>query len=363
VREIALGPVQHPLLDFGGEGFAATETRAPVVFLSAGRVSLLTHAAEADRRAVLVTDELCLLTPALAAVWREAGAGWVVRSRSGLREGFTGRRLSAVGDVLVTPPMRDIDDVDLGFLRPTVADAVQLSVVVSLRHQPRAGTVLGGPAAQLAELGTGRPPRVWGPHEPAGQRWDRNELTRFARTQMPGPVLLVSAGDDFAANLFVQRTAQGVEEITEAQLNLGVPSTVAFADQRTRLLSWLADLTATAMPLVALVMARPGRADLLIPPQLTLPPTPLALLIGPPGVRALSIDVDAMVERFGALRVGRPRIPGVLFPLGTLGEPTWSRLDEILSAIGGDRVSELIGLSPRHLEHPDTSPRGEIDGQ
>jgi hypothetical protein len=174
----------------------------------------------------------------------------------------------------------------------------------------------------------------------------------------------------------VQRTAQGVEEITEAQLNLGVPSTVAFGDQRTRLLSWLADLTATAMPLVALVMARPGRADLLLPPQLTHPPTPVALLIGPPGVRALSIDVDAMVERFGALRVGRPRIPGVLFPLGALGEPTWSRLDEILSAIGRDRVSEQIGLSPRHLEHPDVSSRGskgfvplagteggEIDGQ
>jgi Family of unknown function (DUF6177) len=350
VREIALGPVQHPLLDFGGEGFAATETRTPVVFLSAGRVSLLSHAAEANRRAILVTDELCLLTPALAAVWREAGAGWVVRSHTGLREGFTGRRLSAVGDVLLTPPVRDIDDVDLGFLRPTAADAVQLSVVVSLRHQARAGTVLGGPAAQLAELVTGRPPRVWGPHEPAGQRWDSAELTRFARTQMPGPVLLVSAGDDFAANLFVQRTAQGLEEITEAQLSLGVPSTLTFADQRTRLLTWLADLTAAAMPLVGLVMARPGRADLLIPPLLTHSPTPLALLIGPPGVRGLGIDVDAMVESFGALRVGRPRIPGVLFPLGTLGEATWPRLDAILSAIGREEIAEVIGLSSRHLE-------------
>ena len=354
MREVALGPVQHPLLDFGGEGFAATETRTPVVFLSAGRVSLLAQATEANRRAVLVTDELCLLTPALAAVWREAGAGWVVRSKSGLREGFSGRRLSAVGDVLVAPPVRDIDDVDLGFLRPTAADAVQLSVVVSLRHQARAGTVLGGPATQLAELVTGRPPRVWGAHEPAGQRWDRSELTHFARTQMPGPALLVSAGDRFTANLIVQRTANGVEEITEAQLDLGVPSTVAFADHRIRMLSWLADLAATAMPLVGLVLARPGRADLLIPPLLTHPPTPLALLIGPPGVRGMGVDVDAMVERFDAIRVGRPRIPGVLFSLGTLGEPTWSRLDTILSAIGGDQVSELIGLSPRHLEHPDT---------
>jgi Family of unknown function (DUF6177) len=286
----------------------------------------------------------------------------VVRSHSGLREGFTGRRLSSVGDVLVAPPVREIDDVDLGFLAPTAADAVQLSVVVSLRHQPRVGTVLGGPAAQLAELATGRPPLVWGAHEPAGQRWDRAELTQFTRTQMPGPVLLVSAGDGFTANLIVQRTAQGVEEITEAQLSLGVPSTVEFAELRTRMLSWLVDLTATAMPLVGLVMARPGRADLLIPPLLTHPPTPLALLIGPPGVRGMGVDVDAMVERFGALRVGRPRIPGVLFPLGTLGEPTWSRLDTILNAIGREQVSELIGLSPRHLEHP-SDPEGGSNGQ
>ena len=39
----------HPLVDFAGEGFTATETRAPVVFLSAGRASLLSQAAAEDR--------------------------------------------------------------------------------------------------------------------------------------------------------------------------------------------------------------------------------------------------------------------------------------------------------------------------
>jgi hypothetical protein len=352
VREIALGPVEHPLLDFGGPGLAATETRTPVVFLNAGRVSLLAQAAEAGRTAVLVTDELCALTPAMAAVWREAGAGWVVRSPHGLREGFTGRKLASVADVLTTPPIRELEDLDLRFLRPSVADAVQLSVLVSLRHQARASTQLGGPAAALAELVTGAPPRLWGAHEPVGNRWDRPELTAFARSQMPGPVLLVATGAGFVANLTVQRTSHGVEEITEAQLNLGVPSTVGFDDQRTRLLRWLADLTASAMPLVGLVLARPGRADLLVPPLLTHPPAPLALLIGPPGVRGMGIDVDAMVQRFDALRVGRPRIPGLLFSLGTLGEPGWAKLDAVLSAVGREQIAEAIGLSARHLEHP-----------
>ena len=360
MREITLSPVEHPLLDFGGVGFAATETRTPVVFLSAGRVSLLAAAQAAGKRAVLVTDELSVLTPALATVWREAGAGWVVRSRSGLREGFSGRRLASVADLLTASPVQQIEDVDLGFLRPHPADAVQVSVVVSLRHRARTGTLLGGPAEALAELVSGRPPRVWGPHEPAGQPWSRAELTEFARSQMPGPVLMLAGGEGFTTSLQVQRTDVGLEEITEAQLNLGVPTTLAFAAQRRRLVDWLAELTATAMPLVGLVLARPGRADLMVPPVLTHPPTPLALLIGPPGVRAIGIDVDAMVRRFDALRVGRPRIPGVLFSLGTLGEPGWDRLDEVLNAIGPDKIAEATGLPERHLTRP---AEGSTNGQ
>jgi Family of unknown function (DUF6177) len=360
MSEATITPVEHPLLDFGGEGFAATETRTPVVFLSPGRVSLLAAAQAAGKRAVLVTDELSMLTPALATVWREAGAGWVVRSRSGLREGFTGRRLASVGDLLTAAPVQDVDDVDLGFLRPTPADAVQVSVVVSLRHRARAGTLLGGPTEAMAELVSGRPPRVWGPHEPAGQRWDRAELTEFARSQMPGPVLMLGSGEGFVTSIQVQRTDVGLEEITEAQVSLGVPSTLDFADQRRRLVTWLADLTATAMPLVGLVLARPGRADLLVPPVLTHPPTPLALLIGPPGVRAMGIDVADLVRRFDALQVGRPRIPGILFSLGTLGDPGWQRLDEVLEAIGRDKIAEVTGLSERHLTRP---AEGGTDGE
>lgn len=360
MREATVSPVEHPLLDFGGEGFAATETRTPVVFLSAGRVSLLAAAQAAGKRAVLVTDEVSVLTPALATVWREAGAGWVVRSRSGLREGFTGRRLANVADLLTAAPVQQIDDVDLGFLRPTPADAVQVNVVVSLRHRPRTGTLLGGPVEALAELASGRPPRVWGPHEPAGQPWSRAQLTEFARSQMPGPILMLASGERFATTVQVQRTTSGLEEITEASLSLGVPTTVDFADQRRRLVTWLADLTATAMPLIGLLLARPGRADLMVPPVLTHPPTPLALLIGPPGVRAMDVDVDALVRRFGALRVGRPRIPGVLFSLGTLGEPGWDRLDEVLDAIGRDKLAEATGLPGRHLTQP---VEGRADGQ
>ena len=77
----------------------------------------------------------------------------------------------------------------------------------------------------------------------------------------------------------------------------------------------------------------------------------MALLIGPPA--ALDISVDQMIHEFGALRVGRPRIPGLLFSLGSLEDATWPLLDQILMAIGGDQVNEVLGLSSRHTRHED----------
>ena len=369
MREQSLAAVRHPLLDFGGSiandesgalspratatAFAATESRSPVIFLNAGRISLLAQAQDEDRRVVLVTDELCYLTPAFAEVWREAGAAWVVRSVNGLREGFTGRWLSEIGEVFTAPRIRSVDDVDLGFLRPAPATAVQVMAVISLRHKARATTILGGPMAEVAKIISGAAPQVWGAHEPAGNRWNREDLTGFAQSQMPGPVLAVGVGTSFRSTLTVQRTSAGIEEITEAHLSLGVPSTVAFEDHRKRLMSYLSGLAENSMPLVGLIMARPGRADLLIPPFLQHPPTPMALLIGPPGVRALDISIDQMRRQFGAVSVGRPRIPGLLFSLGSLGEPTWPVLDAILSAIGGDQVNEILGLSARHTSPED----------
>jgi uncharacterized protein DUF6177 len=366
MTELSLSAVRHPLLDFAGSirpgvgtlsppadatSYAATESRSPVIFLNAGRISLLAQAGEVGRRVVLVTDELSCLTPAFAEVWREAGAAWVVRSTNGIREGFTGRRLSEIGEVFTASKIRSIDDVDLGFLRPVPATAVQVMAVVSLRHRARATTILGRPMAGLATIATGGPPRVWGAHEPAGNVWNLQDLTGFAQTQMPGPVLLVGAGAGFRSTLTVQRTSAGIEEITEAHLSLGVPTTTAFEDHRGRLMSFLTELADRSMPLMGLIMARPGRQDLLVPAHLQHPPTPMALLIGAPGVRALDISVDQMKRQFGALSVGRPRIPGLLFALGSLGEPTWPLLDAILAVIGGDQVNEILGLSPRHTTH------------
>jgi Family of unknown function (DUF6177) len=358
MRELAAGPVDHPELDFGGEGFAATETRTPVVFLDAGRVSFLETARAAGKRAVLVTDEVSVLTPAAAAVWQEPDAAWVVRSTAGLRDGFTGRRLTSVGDVLTAAPVQAIDDVAVDFLRPSSADAVQVNAVVSVRHGTWETTQLGGPAAALAELTTGSPLRLWGPYEPLGRHWDRVELTKFAKEQAPGPARLLVAARGLAVIVQVRSTRSGLEEMTEAHVSLGAPSPTGFDDQHARLLSWLTNLADTAMPLAGLVLARRGRDDLLAPSRLTHRPAPIAFLIGPPAFDAMKVDVDDMAARFGAIRVGRPNSVGALFRLGGLDGSGWDRWDEVLEAVGREQLAMATGLSPRHLQAP-AAVRGE----
>lgn len=352
-REVPLGPVQHPLADrvrIGGNGapdHVIVDTRARVVFLSADRINLLTQADREGLRVVLATDELTKLTPAFAEVWRNAGAAWVVSSPDGsFREGFSGRRLADLQSVFTTPPVREPDDVAIGYLRPAPTDAVELGVSMSVRHRPRLTTLLGGGVAGIAQAALGRPPHLYGPHEPVGTPWDRDGLTRQIRERMPQESLQVVSGPGLRATLVGRRTSEGVEEITNAQLSLGRPSTLEFERIRTALLDHLADLAEKAMPLITLVLARPGQSDLLIPPRMLHPPAALMMLIGAPAVRALNIPVDKLVAEHGARRVGRPRLPAVLLDLGTIGDPTWERLDAALAEFDGPELRGLLGLDP-----------------
>lgn len=348
MREIPVTDIGHPLVDRVGSGpagvaWSITESRAPVIHLNPARVNLMGRALEQGRRLVLVTDENSRLTPVFSLVWREAGGAWVVRAAgSGLRDGYSGRALATIEDVWSARPMTSIDDVAIGYLRPTRLDAMQITAIVSVRHPARSSTVLGEALEGLAAA-VGPDPLAWAPHEPVGAPWDRIKLTGLIRSQMPDETAVCVGGPDLAALISAQRTRHGIEELTHAVLGVGKPSLEEFAVLRNHLDDVLRSLAATSMPLVALLLARPARHDLLVAPFLPPPPVPLSLLIGPPAVRSFDLDPVAMADRFGAERVGRPRVPGLLFRLGPVVPEAWLRLDEILAAIDPAKLAEALG--------------------
>lgn len=347
--------VPHPLADSEGEGTVRTETRAPVVNLSEGRLDLLAKVARAGGRVVLVSDGRSVLTEPMRHALQQVGGRWVVRGADGqLRDGRSGRRLDRFQDAVTAGPPRSPDDVSLAHLDLRTPTATQLVVSASTRHQARAETLLGGTVERIVRHLDGDVPSGWGTHEPAARTWDRPAMTAHARSRMPRATTYVVTGSarlPLALDVTARRTDRGVEELVTGLVGIGGIDD----DDVTRRLAdvprLLAGIAEVGMPLFGLVMARRGRADLTWPPVLESPPVPVALLIGPPGVRGLGLDVADLGRRFDAAVTGRPRTPGLVVPLGDGVDPAGiGRLAEVLDAVGGADVLRAAGADPLQEE-------------
>lgn len=330
----------HPLLDAGGtepDGvrWSLTETRAPTVHLSPGRVNLIGVAARSGHRLVLATDELSGLTPAFAHAWQSAGAWWLVRdTHGGLREGFTGRALSDVGDLWRTTTY-DFGDVAPAHLLVRPTDALLVSATIALQHPARAETLLGGAVELTATLaGDEHPQLSYGPYEPTGARWDRAQFSRWFAERMPERLVLLAASPSSTSLTWADRTRSGLDEVTEATVHAG--PVAAAAGVHGRVSAVLARLAETAMPRVGVVTDRLGSADLLVPPFLQPASRPVAVLVGPPLLRSLGVDPAALAEQVSGRLVGRPKLPSVLVELPQQLDAAWEafrRVDEATGAV------------------------------
>lgn len=303
-------PARHPLLDSVGDGSVRIESRAAVVRLGRAQADLLGRAADVGARPILVTDGLSVVTEAFRQALLDAGGAWVVRGDDGLRNGLDGRRLDAFPDA--------------------------------------AETVLGTTSELLATELAGAAPTGWGTHEPAGRPWDRRTLTEAARDRMPDPtrfVVVGSAAAPVAFTVTAQRTDQGVEELTTGLLSVGAPGDAAAAARVEAVPQVLGRLAATQLPLFALVLRRPGRADLAQAPRMPFPPVPVAVLLGAPAIRQLGLDPAVMRDRFGAVVAGKPRIPALVLPFGRHRDRSpVEELRDLVEHVGQDRVADAVGM-------------------
>ncbi|MFX4271231.1 DUF6177 family protein [Propionibacteriaceae bacterium Y1685] len=348
--------VGHPLADWVGETvngtpWVATESRSRVIGFTRMRANLLATAVDQGRRPILITDELSALTPAFAQIWQQGGGSWVVRTaRGGLYDGFTGARLTGVTDCLSDRAPSTPDEVAEEFWPSDEAIAgqsgggVQLITKVRLRHTAREETLLGRVVETWSEQLLGAAPEVWDTHEPLGRRWDRHALTETLRDEMPGPVTAIVGGSGLTATVTAERTETGVDEETTIVIGLADVDQETLERLRRIQADLLRQLAASAMPVAATQLIRLGGAELIISPQARPPHLPMQLLLGPPAVRELKIDVPGLHDQFSAEQVGRPRIPGLLFDFGLPTIDTWARVDAILSAVDHEgALSSVLG--------------------
>lgn len=344
----------HPLVDSAGDGSIRIESRAAVVRLGSAQADLLGTASSLGARPILVTDGLSVVTEAFRQALVESGGAWVVRGDDGLRNGLDGRRLDAFTDAVRTGPPTSVDEVAVGYLRPEIPTAEQLVVSASVRHRAAAETVLGTTTELFASELAGAAPSGWGTHEPAGRAWDRHALTATARERMPDPTRMLAVGSaaaPVALTITVQRTEQGIEELTTGLLSVGPVGDPVSAMRVAAVPQVLGRLAATQLPLFALVLRRPGRSDLAQAPRMDAPPVPVAMLLGAPAVRQLGLDPSAMHDRFGAVIAGRPRIPAVVLPFGRHPDrDPVQELADVIDHIGPDRVADAVGMDDRTRE-------------
>lgn len=368
----------HPLADFRYGDAIFSETRARVVGLSEARAGLLRKVTERSKRLVLLTDERSSLTQPMRDALLGTGGMWVVReaTRGKGRDAVTGRSFERVAGATrqTDPPTLEttspvflgetLDGTDPGVVREierrrAAPTARLITLSLSVRHSARRSTVLGRAAELALTTLTGAPPTSWGRHEPALVPWDRTVLTADARKRAPEPARLVVVGRGAIGTVLVRRTKDGIEETTTLELAAGPSGSDAARDVVDRVAGLFDALAEETVPLFFLATTRTGRADLLVPSELQAPPVPLAMLLGPPGVRQLKVDLDEAARRFGAVRVGKRRLPGLRFPLGTFDHADWGTTTEVVRWLEADDVLAALN-DPPSLSQPPQLPRREV---
>jgi Family of unknown function (DUF6177) len=356
--DVLAGSVRHPLVDDIGVNWIRTESRSRVIHLSQGRSDLFAQAVAHELRVILVTDELSSITEPYRQAMSDYGGAWVVRSTDGmLRDGLTGVFLRSIEAVLEPHPATDIDSVSVSFLRPQSVDQLEIVATVSLRHKALASTRLGAAMEVLSGGLRGEAPSAWGTHEPTNLPWDPAALSAWARSRMPDDASAVVTGRPglpMIATITTARTTHGLEETTRAFIGMGAPGSERIRELQPALRRTLLQLDGRGMPLIAVVLARPTDSRQLRAPVLPVPPIPLALLIGPPGVKALGLDSERYVRDFGAVVVGRPRIPGLLFMLGDLDGGGWEQLETLLDSVDPARLAAAFDANADLLRGLDT---------
>lgn len=303
------------------------------------RADLLLASARHERRVVLHSSAQSRMSPALAAALTDVRGRWVVGDAAGTTWDGVSGRLVDLRDPLAeeTKDRLSAPTFDL----PQTSDATEVILAASIRHraavEPSYGAFL-----ETFTTALGAAPATFGPFEPTEARWERIHLSRLVTRAPRARRLLAASGPSspMRGSLLFRPTTFGTEEVVEAF----VATDTDAEDLPQRVHAALEQAAASSFVLFAVVLSRRGHADLMRRPTRERTSSPLAVLIGPPGVRDLGMDLDAVVHRFGAVRVGRSRMPSVLFPFASVRD-NWSQVREIVQALGEERIKALIGSS------------------
>jgi hypothetical protein len=293
------------------------------------RTGFLVDANRAQMVPVIVTDASARATWPMLQLITEFGAVWLAEASDGsVVNALSGRSSHTIGDA-VADRLRPVAAGAIGApglpaaLPRDPGRVVQITIIVNQRAH--ADTILGGALEAVAEF-VGAPLTSWAEAEPLSRRWDTGELTASVRQRMPETVRYLAAGGvpgrGLSASVRVARTQHGVTE------KVRVLASIDDDDHLSRVRDLFEAIAAQFQVVFASAFHAPGRADLTFGVDVAPAPAPIVVLVGAKAVRDTAVDLAALVDHTGAVRLGRPRIPSVLLGFDEDPATAWRQLGE-----------------------------------
>nr|NLD39952.1 hypothetical protein [Actinomycetales bacterium] len=314
------------------------------VTLSAALAQFLATAEFERLRPVLVTGPGAAIGPFVNWEMRRLGGSWVVQYPDGsLLDALRGRPLLTLDElddprvVAAREPVPLSDHTDAS---PVAVMAVELLTA----HRPTAELVVGeGPEAVLDGLALDGPD-VWGSTEPLTLRWDRGELTRTARTQMPvsSTFRAASPGGARATLRFEHNPEVLLERLTMMiPLEPYAKAAPGFSARAEDLLEELHERHAVVTGTISLIDGDAGgRLEL----RRRRPEVPQAVLVGSWGLHQAGVDPGALEGHPGVRVLGGRWAPALLASFDSAHGAPWRQFQELSRAAGLDGILRSFGI-------------------
>lgn len=346
--DVPIRPGWHPGVDEFGDGFVVFATPDRVVLFTEVFASFVAEAVARGVRPVLLTAVEARVSAHVSLVMRASGGLWAVQRVDGATfDALSGYRIGALEELWAPAQVKGerlagYSDTGVG-----VCGVVTFDVHAHLRVDER--TLVGGVAQALTQM-TGRRLECFGAREPLLEPWNQVAVTEVVRGVMPeSQTLRVSGSGGVFGQVQVARTPTGLLEHTV----VGIPLLEGVLDGQvvdvaTAGLERIAERFGVTVGFAALMQYDwAGSVDAPVVVQgvrSRAPEAPVAVLVGPRGVRDLAVDFDGLAKAHEVRRLGRAKTPSMLVRFMSVDQGLWGQLAGFAAALGPASIARAAGM-------------------
>lgn len=342
----------HPFSDEWTDEYEAYAATASRVTYTLPLRRFIDDCRDKERRPVLVTEEAATLSPHLVKALADGGGSWAFRAHGGYYDASSGYRIGSFPELWRGPS--SFDDRHRAYGSPSARSEGVFLFEVYASERAVSETRVGALAEHvIAGLGGRRAVDRWDSEEPLTRTWSVDAVTAVVRSEMPASGRYLLGTPDHAwANMAVARTRRGLLEHATGGVPAGPYASPHGIEHGVNpslhpaVTETLTGLVDQFRPNVAMVSyGEYARTDHGVVRRVGTmrPDVPLAVLIGPRGVRDLRLDVDDLRSRHDVTVLGPGRVPSLLVRMSGRSS-LWGQLAAFAYDLDQERLAAALAV-------------------